>query len=191
MTKEYKPKQKRFSKLVAKLKRLREKSHFRFLNTFPELIEENRITNLQPACYKNPALTVDIIVFSRIKNTLKMLLVKRKYPPFQDKWAIPGGFVEHDEELEVAACRELEEETGIKNLRLEQIQTFGKLGRDPRGRTVSIVYQVFAEHDKVKVKAASDAKEAEWFDAKDLPELAFDHAEIIDFALKKLAVNKK
>jgi len=136
--------------------------------------------------YKNPALTVDIAVFSIIDKELRILLIKRKDPPFQDKWAIPGGFVEYDEELITAAKRELEEETGIKNVLPEQVHTFGKVGRDPRGRTVSVVYFAFIDPSAVKIKAGSDAKEACWFNVKNLPELAFDHREIIDFTVKTL-----
>ncbi len=90
--------------------------------------------------YKNPALTTDIVVFSIVEKDLNVLLIKRKNEPFRDKWAIPGGFVDYDEEIYTAAERELEEETNVKNIHLEQIGTFGKVGRDPRGRTVSVVY---------------------------------------------------
>jgi len=136
--------------------------------------------------YKNPALTTDIILFS-CEEEPKVLLIKRKYDPFKDKWAFPGGFVEYDEELEVAAQRELEEETNITGLCLEQLRTFGRVGRDPRGRTVSVVYYAYVETlSTLNVKAQDDAKEAQWFSIKNLPELAFDHAEIMAFALKKL-----
>ncbi|HBG48144.1 MAG TPA: NUDIX hydrolase [Cyanobacteria bacterium UBA9971] len=135
--------------------------------------------------YKNPALTTDIILFSCDgEKDLKVLLIKRKYEPFKDKWAFPGGFVEYDEELETAAHRELEEETGIKDLCLKQLGTFGRVGRDPRGRTVSVVYYAFVDDaSKLNVKAQDDAKDARWFNIKKLPELAFDHAEILDCAL--------
>ncbi len=136
--------------------------------------------------YKNPALTVDIVVFSIIKNTLKLLLIKRKNPPFQDKWAIPGGFADYDEGILAAAGRELEEETGINNAGLEQVQTFGKPGRDPRGRTVSVVYYALIDSSGLTIKADTDAKEAKWFNVNTLPELAFDHAEILDFTTEFL-----
>ncbi|HSA07550.1 MAG TPA: NUDIX domain-containing protein [Candidatus Gastranaerophilales bacterium] len=136
--------------------------------------------------YKNPALTVDIAVFTIIDKELKILLIKRKNPPFQDKWAIPGGFVDYEEEIITAAKRELEEETGVKNLSVEQVHTFGKVGRDPRGRTVSVVYLAVADSSGIKINAGSDAKQAEWFNARNLPELAFDHDEIVDFTLNAL-----
>ena len=137
--------------------------------------------------YKNPALTTDIILFSLYgeEKDLKVLLIKRKYEPFKDKWAFPGGFVEYDEELETAAHRELEEETNIKDICLKQLGTFGRVGRDPRGRTVSVVYYAYIDDSsKLNVKAQDDAKDAQWFSVKKLPELAFDHAEIMGFALE-------
>ncbi len=133
--------------------------------------------------YKNPALTVDITVFSIIEKTLKLLLIKRKNPPFRDKWAIPGGFAGYEEEIITAAGRELEEETGVREVELEQVHTFGKPGRDPRGRTISVVYFALVNSSTLKIKADTDAKEAEWFNVRNLPELAFDHAEIIGFTL--------
>ncbi len=135
--------------------------------------------------YKPIALTVDAIILSKTGNGIKILLIKRKNQPFKDKWAIPGGFADYDEELETAAKRELEEETGVKTPCLNQLYTFGKINRDPRGRTVSVVYYAFVDETGTKIKAGDDAKEAQWFDVGDLPELAFDHEEIIDFALKK------
>ncbi|OGH99962.1 MAG: hypothetical protein A2Y25_02455 [Candidatus Melainabacteria bacterium GWF2_37_15] len=149
----------------------------------------NLLKNLFNRCkkYKPISLTVDILIFSKIDRAdrgIKLLLVKRKNPPFQNKWAIPGGFVDYDEELETAAMRELEEETGVKDVSLKQLHTFGKIGRDPRGRTVSVVYMAFVDAEQVKIKAGDDAKEAQWFDINKLPELAFDHQEIIDFAIK-------
>lgn len=138
--------------------------------------------------YKNPALTTDIIIFSIIEKDLKVLLIKRKNEPFQDKWAIPGGFVEYDEELKIAAKRELEEETNIKNIHIEELGAFGRVGRDPRGRTVSVVYYACVNHSKLNIKAQDDAKDAQWFSMKKLPELAFDHAEVMASALENLKI---
>ena len=135
--------------------------------------------------HKPIALTVDTIIFSKTGSVTKILLIKRKNPPFKDKWAIPGGFVEYDEELETAAKRELEEETGVKDIPVQQLYTFGKIGRDPRGRTVSVVYFAIINDINMNIKAGDYAKEAEWFNITKLPELAFDHREIIDFAVKK------
>ncbi len=136
--------------------------------------------------YKNPAVTVDIVVFTYEKNDLKVLLIQRKYPPFKDHWAIPGGFVDYDEDIETAAHRELEEETSINDLNMHQVQAFGSMNRDPRGRTISIAYYTAQNISKLKIKAQSDAKNAQLFSIKDLPELAFDHKEILKVAVKKL-----
>jgi len=133
--------------------------------------------------HKPIALTVDTVIFTKTDEGLKILLIKRKNDPFKNKWAIPGGFVEYDEELDTAAKRELEEETGVVDAELEQVHTIGTPGRDPRGRTVSIVYKALVDINKVKICAGDDAKEAEWFKIDDLPELAFDHRKIIEFVL--------
>lgn len=138
--------------------------------------------------YKNPALTTDIVVFSVMENDLNVLLIKRKNEPFRDKWAIPGGFVDYDEEIYTAAKRELEEETNVKGINLEHLGTFGKVGRDPRGRTVSAVYFACVNPQKLDIKAQDDAKEAGWFSVKKLPELAFDHTEILSCALENLRI---
>jgi len=135
---------------------------------------------------ENPALTADTALFSIIDKDLKILLIKRGNPPFQDKWALPGGFVDPGEEIRVAAERELEEETGVKYENLEQVQTFGTPGRDPRGRTVSVVYFALADSSGLKTQADTDAKEVAWVSVNDLPELAFDHAEIIKYTIKVL-----
>lgn len=128
-------------------------------------------------------VTVDIIV---IDSTLeKILLVQRKNEPFKGMWALPGGFVDENEDLESAAHRELLEETSIKVETLEQVKAFGKPGRDPRQHTVSVAFAGIAGKDVV-VKAADDAKEAKWFTRKNLPDLAFDHSEIITAANKVL-----
>jgi len=136
--------------------------------------------------YKNPAVTVDIVIFSIFDEDLKVLLIKRKFPPYENCWAIPGGFVDYIEPLESAALRELQEETGIENIFLEQFYTFGAPGRDPRGRTVSVVYFALLNPNNLKIKAQSDAKEAAWFNVKELPELAFDHKDILSCAIETL-----
>ncbi len=132
------------------------------------------------------ALTVDMVIFSVFEESLKILLVKRKYPPFENCWALPGGFVEKDEDIEPAAKRELEEETGVKDICLEQFGVFGKPGRDPRGRTVSTVYFAVVNYSQVKPVASDDAEEARWFSLNMMPELAFDHQEVIIKAVETL-----
>lgn len=136
--------------------------------------------------YPRPALTVDCIILTEVLNEIKILLIKRKYAPFKDKWAFPGGFVDMDETAEEAAKRELEEETGLIANDLIQIHTFSNVNRDPRGRKISVVYYSMQTYENVKIKAGDDAKEVSWFSINILPELAFDHQEILEFTLVKL-----
>jgi 8-oxo-dGTP diphosphatase len=128
-------------------------------------------------------VTVDAVVVKKTPD-YELLLIKRKNEPFKNCWALPGGFVDENEDLEAAAKRELEEETQIKIDALEQIGAFGKPFRDPRSHVVSIAY--FGEVPENTIAVASDdAKEAQWFSVNNLPTLAFDHLEIIEKALKQ------
>jgi 8-oxo-dGTP diphosphatase len=137
--------------------------------------------------HPRPALTVDIVIFTLRDERLQVLLVKRRSEPFAGAWALPGGFVEMDESLEDAAGRELEEETGVQEAYLEQLYTYGEPGRDPRGRVVSVAYFALIPADaRVQIEGGSDATEARWFPVESLPELAFDHAEIASYALRRL-----
>jgi 8-oxo-dGTP diphosphatase len=136
--------------------------------------------------YKQPSVTVDVVIFTIRDDDLKVLLVKRGVEPFKNKWAIPGGFVKMNESLEEAAKRELEEETGVKNVYLEQLYTFGKINRDPRGRVITVSYMALTNSNKINLKASTDVSEASWFSIKKLPSLAFDHKEILDYALKRM-----
>ncbi len=129
-------------------------------------------------------VTVDIILFKEVSNKNLILLIKRKNEPFKDCWALPGGFVDENEDLKVAAIRELHEETQIEIENLEQLKAFGKPFRDPRSHVVSIAYTGFVSPETNAI-ASDDAKEAKWFSVNDLPKLAFDHDEIINFALLK------
>jgi 8-oxo-dGTP diphosphatase len=136
--------------------------------------------------YPRPSVSVDVIIFTLRENDLHMLLVKRGHPPFEGMWAIPGGFVGIDESLEDAALRELEEETGVRNVYLEQLYTFGKLDRDPRGRVITVAYFALVPVTAIDPHAGSDAAEARWWSVYDLPPLAFDHADILAYALQRL-----
>ena len=133
-------------------------------------------------------VTVDTLVFRKTIDQTQILLIKRKNEPFKDAWAIPGGFVDENEDLEAAAKRELLEETQVKIDKVEQLKAFGKPGRDPRFHTVSVAFWGFVPENTV-AKAADDAKEAGWFNIDNLPELAFDHREIIGVALARLKSN--
>lgn len=126
--------------------------------------------------YPRPSVTVDCILISQNNS---ILLIQRGGEPFKDKWAIPGGFIEMDESLEVACYRELEEETGIKVKKLTQFKAYGAVDRDPRGRTISVVFYSFTDNE-VEAKAGDDAANAQWFQLDKLPELAFDHQQIIE-----------
>lgn len=141
-------------------------------------------------CYKypRPALTSDCIIFSKIEDDIKVLLIERAHYPYKDFWAFPGGFVDPDETTLQAAKRELYEETGIIVNDLTQLQTFSDIDRDPRGRTVTVVYYAFISAKKTIINAGDDASEARWFSINKLPRLAFDHAIILDFAKKQLSV---
>ena len=135
----------------------------------------------------NISLTVDAIVFGyEPKEGLSVLLVKRKYPPFKGRWAIPGGFVKEKESLEQAVERELEEETGVKVNYLEQLYSFGNPKRDPRSRIVTIAYYGLVRSSNFELFATTDAEDAQWFHLNELPKLAFDHQEILNYALERL-----
>lgn len=138
--------------------------------------------------YPRPSVTVDIVVYGYDGGRqLKLLLIQRGSEPFQGSWALPGGFVDMDEDLEAAALRELEEETGVRDLFVEQLYTFGTPGRDPRGRVISVAYFSLVNLQDHPAVAASDAAQAEWFSLNELPELAFDHSEVIKMANDRLA----
>jgi len=136
--------------------------------------------------YPRPALTVDCVVFGYDAEDLKVLLIQRDLEPFAGKWALPGGFVHVEETLEAAARRELAEETGVGDLFLEQLYTFGAVERDPRERVVSVAYYALVDLFGHRVTAATDARNAAWFTVEDTPPLAFDHEEILDTALRRL-----
>jgi 8-oxo-dGTP diphosphatase len=140
--------------------------------------------------WPRPMAAADIAVFGFSAGKMKLLLVNRKNEPFKGKWALPGGFVDIDEELENAAARELAEETGLAGVQLEQIHTFGNIGRDPRGRVITVTFMGIAE-GRNKPKAGNDAAKARWFDIEKLPkDLAFDHNEMVRFAIEKLKKRK-
>jgi len=129
--------------------------------------------------YPRPAVTVDIIVINMLKQPCEILLIERKHAPFANMWALPGGFVDVNENLIDAAYRELLEETNITDISLSQFYTFGDKGRDPRGHTVSVVYYGFISDNKINEIAGDDAASLKWFNIYNLPSLAFDHQKII------------
>ncbi len=130
---------------------------------------------------QNIAVTVDSVIFKKKGDLLNVLLIRRKNEPFRDQWALPGGFMDENETMEEGAKRELEEETGLKIEKLQQVGAFGTPGRDPRGRTISIAF-VGLVNEVPMLKANDDATDLKWFNLNELPELAFDHGEIISDA---------
>jgi 8-oxo-dGTP diphosphatase len=140
--------------------------------------------------YPRPAVTVDIIVTKIVKDSKQILLIERKDEPYKNYWALPGGFVDIEEDIEVAAYRELSEESSISDIKLKQFQTFGKPGRDPRGRTISIIYSGELLNNSQKIEAGDDAKSLKWFSIDEMPELAFDHFYIIKSFIDQIKTNK-
>jgi len=136
--------------------------------------------------YPRAALTVDIVVFALDAEDLKVMLIERDLEPFAGHWALPGGFVRVDETLEEAARRELEEETGLKGIFLEQLYTFGGIDRDPRERVVTVAYFALVNLQGHDVRADTDARSAAWFSVSDPPDLAFDHQCVLDAGLERL-----
>ena len=143
---------------------------------------------------ERPWVTVDVIVVvpdAAGGGRFRVLLIRRRNPPFEGRWAIPGGFVEPGETLEAAARRELQEETGLEPRRLEQLRAFGAPGRDPRGWVISIAHLALVDAGEAAAwqpRAASDADDVAWFDLDEPPPLAFDHQEILAHARRSLHV---
>jgi 8-oxo-dGTP diphosphatase len=133
-----------------------------------------------------PRITVDVVIFALHDGDLRVLLVRRRWPPYEGMWAIPGGFVGRDEALEAAALRKLEEETGLADVYLEQLYTFGDPDRDPRDRVITVAYFAVIPASSIVPGAAQDEDRVRWWSIDDLPPLAFDHASILSYALTRL-----
>lgn len=131
-------------------------------------------------------ITTDIVIFSILKGKLHILLVKRKYDPFKGHYALPGGFLKEGEELEECARRELEEETGIKDVYLKKINFYGSTKRDPRGRVITTVFMALVNGDQYEPRGGTDAQSAHWVAVADVKKLAFDHERILKEALNEL-----
>lgn len=140
-----------------------------------------------PDRYERPSVTVDVVLFAFADGDLQVLLIRRKHWPYVGHWAIPGGFVGISESLDAAAQRELREETGIQDVYLEQLYTFGDPDRDPRTRVITVTYFALVGADDIqRVRPGDDAAEARWWSVYDLPPLAFDHDRILRYALQRL-----
>lgn len=174
-----------------------------------DMTEEEFIRQYDPNRYEKPAVTVDMLIFTvnpKKQNALELLLIERGGHPFRGKWAIPGGFVEMEESLEEAAARELREETGLSEIYMEQLYTFGDVGRDPRMRVISVAYMALVPKAKLRPVAGDDAARVKWFavrcdgdghlqlQAEDgtsehclsEQDIAFDHGKVIKTALQRL-----
>jgi len=138
--------------------------------------------------YPRPAVTADCAVLSKINDKWHLLLIERKDNPYAGCWALPGGFMNIDETLEQCAARELEEETGLKNVTLEQVHAFSDLDRDPRGRTISVLFYGIVSGDHEKILAGDDAASCRWFPLDNLPPMAFDHRKMVEMLMKKKIV---
>lgn len=140
--------------------------------------------------YPRPSVTADVVLLAGSGEDFFILLIQRAADPYKGCWALPGGFVDQDEDLEAAARRELLEETGLEADSLVQVGAFGKPGRDPRGHTVTVAYATVWP-SVVEARAGDDAREAQWFSLRALPELAFDHDAIIAATLQRLALGQE
>lgn len=138
-----------------------------------------------PSQYERPSVTVDVVIFSLVEEELKVLLVKRQAAPFSGVWAIPGAFVGIDESLEDAATRALAEETGVNDVYTEQLYTFGQPQRDPRMRVITVAYFALVPFESVGQAPGREA-DTHWFSITEVPPLAFDHEEILEYALTRL-----
>ena len=132
--------------------------------------------------YPRPCVTTDCLVFRKIDSVWSVLLIERGNEPFKGCWALPGGFLEMEEDLDACAARELQEETGLTDIELHQLYAFGAPNRDPRHRTISVAYWGVDNTERQAI-GSDDAVEARWFALDKLPSLAFDHELIIQKAL--------
>jgi 8-oxo-dGTP diphosphatase len=135
---------------------------------------------------QHPILATDTVVFNIRNGKLKVLLIEMNKEPFVGKWAVPGGFIGNQEVAEEAAHRVLYDATNVKNLYLEQLKVFDAIDRDPKTRVVSVAYMAIIKKDDISIIANKRYTGIDWFDVDHLPELAYDHQEIIQYALERL-----
>ncbi len=147
----------------------------------------NKVTKHWESPFWHPAVTTDAVVFGFDGEKLNVLLIERDIEPYRTHWALPGGFLkEEDESAESCVYRELHEETNVQGIYLEELKTFSKIGRDPRERVITIAFFALVVKDRYNIMGGDDAKNAKWFPVDSLPELAFDHSEIVKEALERL-----
>jgi 8-oxo-dGTP diphosphatase len=141
---------------------------------------------LTKPCYKYAVIATDIIILAMHQQVLSVLLIKMKKPPYQDCWAAPGGLARLDESVDDSALRNLEGTTGLNNIFLEQLYTFGRVDRDPSGRVVSVAYYALIPDSGISLKTTSNYAGIGWFDVQSMPKLAYDHKNMVDYAVKRL-----
>ena len=142
--------------------------------------------NYDPSIYERPSVTVDVVIFALVGEDLQVLLVNRQELPFKGMWAVPGSFVRMTESLEDAAARALRDETGVQDVYMEQLFTFGDPGRDPRTRVITVAYFALVPYTDVLLEDLEDTAVTAWHSVFALPQLAFDHATILEYALQRL-----
>lgn len=149
---------------------------------------DDNSTGFVPPIHDRPAVTVDVVIFSLFEDDLFVLLINRQKPPFEGEWALPGGFVRSQESLEEAAKRKLAEETGVRAVYIEQLFTFGDVDRDPRMRVITIAYFALVPYNAIsgQIEGAHKEGSTRWVKLTDLPSLAFDHLEIVNYAHQRL-----
>ena len=142
--------------------------------------------NTKYSAYEQPAVTVDLVIFTVNDDTLKVMLVKRAEEPFADRWSIPGGFLKVSESLEEAALRVLKEKAGVENVYVEQLYTFGNPDRDPRARVITVTYFALIPWKDLVPPPSDKVTDLMWASVHRLPKLAFDHKMIVEYAVKRL-----
>jgi len=142
--------------------------------------------NTKYADYEQPAVTVDLVIFTVNDDMLKIMLVRRVENPFSDCWSIPGGFLKTGESLEQAALRVLREKTGMENVYMEQLYTFGEPDRDPRTRVITVTYFALIPWKNLAQPKSAKVADLTWVSVDHLPRLAFDHKDIVQYAIQRL-----
>ena len=142
--------------------------------------------NTKYLSYEQTAVTVDLVIFTVNEDLLKIMLVKRAEDPFADSWSLPGGFLKTNESLDGAALRVLKEKTGVENVYLEQLYTFGDPDRDPRARVITVTYFALIPWKDLVQPPSEKVTGLMWVSVNHLPKLAFDHKEIVEYAVQRL-----
>lgn len=136
--------------------------------------------------FKYVVIATDIVIFTIDEGELKVLMIKMKKDPFKGMWAVPGGLVRVNESVDDSAKKHLKNKTGVDNVYLEQLYTFGEVDRDPLGRVVSVAYFALIPNNSIALKTTEEYEKVDWFSIKKLPKLAYDHHKIVKMAVERL-----